>query len=76
GGRTLALRRVHVSNNGATESDPNDPHRTLKVGYQVWYGDTTTNTFLNRAGVAATPTDEAIAETYVEIIPDVALSCP
>ena len=76
GGRTLVLQRSYVSQNGQAATSANDPHRTLKVGYQVWYWDTTTNTFLNRNGVAPTPTDNPIAETYVEIIPDVALSCP
>lgn len=73
GGQTLALRRFHVSTNaGASDA----PHRTLKVGYQVWYGNSATNTFLTKDGVVPTATDNAIAETYVEVIPDVALLCP
>lgn len=76
GGRTLGLQRFHVSQNGQAANNVNDPHRTLKVGYKVWYWDTVNNNFLNRNGAAPTPTDNPIAETYVEIIPDVALACP
>ncbi|MEO0687037.1 MAG: hypothetical protein AAFY76_18820 [Cyanobacteria bacterium J06649_11] len=75
GGRVLALERFNVSGGGNSVA----PHRTLEIGYQVWYwGDpgTGTNDYLNREGTQRTPTDEPIAETYVEIIPDVALSCP
>ena len=76
GGRTLGLRRFYVSEDGQAANSVNDPHRTLKIGYKVWYWDTVNNTFLNQNGVAPTATDNAIAETYVEVIPDVALSCP
>ncbi|NJL53539.1 MAG: hypothetical protein HC930_17720, partial [Hydrococcus sp. SU_1_0] len=33
GGKQLALRRFHVS---STVNNSTSPHRTLKVGYQVW----------------------------------------
>ena len=69
GGRQLALRRFEVSD-GNSES----PHRTLKVGYQVWNWNGTTYTDEN--GSTNITGDEPIAETYVEIIPDVALQCP
>ncbi len=72
-GRTLSLQRVHVSNN-VNASD--DPHRTLKIGYQVWYWDVDNNALLNKSGNTPSATDDAIAETYVEVIPDVALACP
>ena len=52
------------------------PHRTLKVGYQVWDWDSTTNTYRNENGAVLAANDEPIAETYAEIIPDVALQCP
>ena len=68
-GKQLALRRFHISN-----SSSNAPHRTLKVSYQVWDWDGTN--FTNENGGAITAADEPIAETYVEIIPDVALACP
>lgn len=76
GGRTLALERFHVSNAGSDA-----PHRTLEIGYQVWYwGEDPSNPgvddYLNRNGTQRTPTDEPIAETYVEVTPDVALLCP
>ena len=68
-GKTLGLRRFHISN-----SSSNAPHRTLKVSYQVWDWDGAD--FINENGGAITAADEPIAETYVEIIPDVALACP
>lgn len=75
GGKQIALRRFHVS---ATPGNRNSeaPHRTLKIGYQVWDWNSTDNTYRNENGAALTATDEPIAETYVEIIPDVALQCP
>jgi len=84
GGRTLALERFNVSggtSNDGVNGNSNNPHRTLKVGYQVWYwredpANPGTGDYLNRAGTVRTATDNAIAETYVEVIPDVALSCP
>jgi type II secretory pathway pseudopilin PulG len=71
GGKELALRRLYDS----TGSNSTAPHRTLKVGYQVWYGWDGTN-FKNKNGANISAGDEPIAETYVEIIPDVALQCP
>lgn len=71
GGKTLGLRRFHVSN---TAGNSTAPHRTLKVGYQIWNWDGTSFKDKNDGAIAAG--DEPIAETYVEIIPDVALQCP
>lgn len=69
GGKLLALDRIEVSA-GSTA-----PHRTLRVKYQVWDWDGTN--FLDRSGnTRDIATDEPIAETYVEIIPDAALACP
>ena len=70
-GRTLSLQRVHVSDNANASQDP---HRTLRIGYQVWYWYN--NALLNKKGYTPSATDDAIAETYVEVIPDVALACP
>jgi type II secretory pathway pseudopilin PulG len=72
GGTQLALFRDPVP-----PIIPDDaPYRTLKVRYEVWWGFDGTD-YLNRKG---DPKDDAvdkpIAETYVEIIPDVALACP
>jgi type II secretory pathway pseudopilin PulG len=72
GGKQLALRRFEIS---STDNNSSAPHRTLKVGYQVWWGWDGTN-FKNENGANLTAGDEPIAETYVEIIPDVALQCP
>ena len=69
GGKQLALRRFEVSDGNSTA-----PHRTLKVGYQVWNWNGTTYTDKN--GGTITSGEEPIAETYVETIPDVALQCP
>ena len=69
GGIQIALERTEVSDGNSTA-----PHRTLKVGYQVWNWNGTTYTDEN--GGTITTGDEPIAETYVEIIPDVALQCP
>lgn len=71
GGKQLALRRFHVS---STTGNSTAPHRTLKVGYQVWTWDGTD--FKDKNGNDIDAGDEPIAETYVEIIPDVALRCP
>ena len=72
GGKQLALERTHVS---AGAGNSAAPHRTLRIKYQVWDWDGTN--FLDRAGnTRDVATDEPIAETYVEIIPDVALACP
>ena len=69
GGKQLALDRIEVSAGSTT------PHRTLRIRYQVWDWDGTN--FLDRSGnTRDIATDEPIAETYVEIIPDVALACP
>ncbi|MEM8672719.1 MAG: hypothetical protein AAGF83_02430 [Cyanobacteria bacterium P01_G01_bin.67] len=71
GGKQLALRRFHVS---STANNSTFPHRTLKVGYQVW--DWVGGAYVNSNGTALAAGDQPIAETYVEIIPDVALQCP
>lgn len=71
-GRNLGLRRIYddVGNNST------DPHRTLKIRYEVW--EWSGGNFVDDAGntVDASTTDDPIAETYVEVIPDVALACP
>ena len=69
GGKQIALQRFHVSS-----SSSDAPHRTLKVGYQVWDWDGAGYT--NKLGGTPTTGDKPIAETYVEVIPDVALQCP
>ena len=74
GGKQVALERTHVSAIPATPPNSDSPHRTLKIKYQVWDWDGTN--FLDRAGNIKDAADEPIAETYVEIIPDAALSCP
>lgn len=71
GGKQLALRRFHVS---STINNSTFPHRTLKVKYQVWHWNGTNYT--NGIGGTLAAGDQPIAETYVEIIPDVALQCP
>jgi type II secretory pathway pseudopilin PulG len=71
GGKQLALRRFPVS---STAGNSTAPHRTLKVGYQVWDWDGTNYKDQNNGTLSAG--DEPIAETYVETIPDVALQCP
>jgi Tfp pilus assembly protein PilV len=71
GGRQLALRRFEMS---STANNSTAPHRTLKVGYQIWNWDGTN--FLDKNGGTLGAGDEPIAETYVEVIPDVALECP
>jgi type II secretory pathway pseudopilin PulG len=71
GGKQLALRRFHVS---STAANSITPHRTLKVGYQVW--DWNGTNYTNKTGGTLGTGDEPIAETYVEVIPDVALQCP
>lgn len=68
-GKQIALKRFHVSS-----TVNSNPYRTLKVGYQVWYWNGTT--FTNKTGGTPAAGNEPIAETYVEIIPDVALQCP
>ena len=67
GGRRLALERILVGGSDA-------PHRTLKIRYQIWNWNGTN--FLDKAGNIKDAADEPISETYVEIIPDVALACP
>ncbi|MGL6338769.1 MAG: type IV pilus modification PilV family protein [Waterburya sp.] len=71
GGKQLALRRFHIS---STANNSTAPHRTLKVGYQVW--DWNGTNYTNKNGGTLAAVDQPIAETYVEIIPDVALACP
>lgn len=71
GGKQLALWRFHIS---STTNNSTAPHRTLKVGYQVWNWDGTNYKNKNNGTLAAG--NEPIAETYVEVIPDVALRCP
>ena len=67
GGKRLALERILVGGS-------NVPHRTLKIKYQVW--DWNGTNFLDRGGNIKDATDKPIVETYVEVIPDVALACP
>lgn len=71
GGKQLALRRFEIS---STTNNSSALHRTLKVGYQVW--DWNGTTFVDKNNDTDLAGDEPIAETYVEIIPDVALRCP
>lgn len=71
GGKQIGLRRFEVS---STAGNSTAPHRTLKVGYQVWNWDGTNYKDQNNGTLSAG--DEPIAETYVETIPDVALQCP
>ena len=70
-GKTLGLKRFHISSIGTNSTEP---HRTLKVGYQVWNWNGTN--FQNKNNGTIVDGDKPIAETYVEIIPDVALACP
>ncbi len=72
-GKQLALRRFPTDSTAAA-ANSTAPHRTLRVGYQVWTWDGTNFTDKNGGTIAAG--DEPIAETYVEVIPDVALQCP
>lgn len=67
-GKTLRLKRNHVSEGISSSTFP---HRTLKVNYQVWELDNSSN-----AVVDSTGNPIVIAERYVEVIPDVALQCP
>ncbi|WP_036485780.1 hypothetical protein [Myxosarcina sp. GI1] len=67
-GKELGLRRFHVSNSGSVF-----PHRTLKIRYQVWEWDGTN--FVDSIGSTDLTGDNPIADTYVEVIPDVALAC-
>ena len=60
-GRRFGLNRIHVS---SSTNGSDAPHRTLRVGYEVREWDGT-----NFIG-------DMIADTYIEVIPDVALSCP
>jgi type II secretory pathway pseudopilin PulG len=69
GGKQIALRRFHISS-----TNNSNPFRTLKVGYQVWHWNGANYTDQN-GGTIGTE-DKPIAETYVEVIPDVALQCP
>ena len=73
GGKQLALRRFPTDSTAAA-ANSTAPHRTLRVGYQVWTWDGTN--FTDKNGGTLGTGDEPIAETYVEIIPDVALRCP
>jgi type II secretory pathway pseudopilin PulG len=66
-GKQIGLKRFEIANNTV-------PYRTLRVSYQVWYWNGTN--FTNKMGGTPNTGDEPIAETYVEIIPDVALQCP
>lgn len=70
-GKQLALQRFHIS--GATNNST-FPHRTLKVRYQVW--EWNGSNYIASDGSSPSTGDEPIAETYVEVIPDVALACP
>lgn len=73
GGKQIALRRFPVDSTAAA-ANSTAPHRTLRVGYQVW--DWNGTNYTNKTGETLGTGDEPIAETYVEIIPDVALRCP
>jgi type II secretory pathway pseudopilin PulG len=72
-GKQLGLKRLPVDGTTAA-ANSTAPHRTLKVGYQVWTWDGTN--FKDKNGGTLGAGDEPIAETYVEVIPDVALQCP
>jgi type II secretory pathway pseudopilin PulG len=71
GGKQIGLQRFEVS---STIGNSTFPHRTLKIKYKVWNYDGTK--FTNRIGGTITAVNRPIAETYVEVIPDVALQCP
>jgi type II secretory pathway pseudopilin PulG len=71
GGKQIALERLHVS---STIDNSTFPHRTLRIKYKVWNWNGTNYT--NQIGGAITAANQPIAETYVEVIPDVALQCP
>jgi type II secretory pathway pseudopilin PulG len=73
-GKTIGLRRIAIN-----EIDPNtaiSPYRNLKIRYEIWDWDGTN--FVDDSGVAvdSSTTEDPIAETYVEVIPNVALACP
>ncbi len=67
-GKVLGLRRFHV-NNPATA-----PYRNLKIRYEVWNWNGTA--FVDSTGSTTLTGDTPIAETYLEVIPNVALACP
>jgi type II secretory pathway pseudopilin PulG len=69
GGKTLGLRRFHISNNPATA-----PYRTLKIRYEIWHWNG--SDFVDENDDDDLNGDSPIAETYVEVIPNVALACP
>ena len=69
-GKTLALDRFLFDD--TTTNTP--PYRTLRVGYRVWTWDG--NDFKDKNGGDIDANDLPIAETFVEVIPDVALQCP
>ena len=57
-------RRFGLNRTHVSNNNSNAPHRTLRINYEVreWDG----SQFVG----------DSIAETYIEVIPDVALSCP
>ena len=65
----MALERNHLGAGSSTA-----PYRTLKIRYEVWDWDG--SNFLDKGGNVKDDSDEPITQTYVEIIPDAALSCP
>lgn len=71
-GQALALSRFHFNDANTSVA----PFRTLKVGYRVWGWDSDTNSFTDKNGGTLDINDDPIAETFVEVIPDDALSCP
>jgi type II secretory pathway pseudopilin PulG len=71
GGKQIALERFHVS---STAGNSDFPHRTLRIKYKVWNWNG--SNYTNRTGGTLVARDQPIAETYVEVIPDVALQCP
>ncbi|MGB5636183.1 MAG: hypothetical protein WBM44_02875 [Waterburya sp.] len=71
-GDILALQRFHF-NDAVTNRAP---FRTLKVAYRVWTWDADNSQFTDKNGNIPDGEDFPISETFVEVIPDVALSCP
>ena len=69
-GKTLALNRFQFNDTTTNTA----PFRTLKVRYRVWGWDG--SDFTDKNGGTIDANDDPIAETFVEVIPDVALACP
>ena len=64
-GKKIGLVRNQLNNLTDPSPASDAPYRTLKINYQVKELDSGDN-----------PVGDAIAERYVEVIPDVALRCP